>query len=188
MLYASSGHKIIPLVIALAVTVVTQFIFVFIAGKIDVKRPMKRWRLIFPVFVASVLLIILFMAAIGALDEAFGGIISAKGENTKVTNQIMIGVIILNWLFWMVVLFIKYKGVGNLKAIKGLVTNILSGSLLSLMISISAHIYVKRNSGCFVGMSTAMGVSAGIVVAFWAFGPGIIILFLEEKNKLKIKK
>jgi hypothetical protein len=127
------------------------------------------------------------LASISALGELYNDIYFSEGVSSFIYKTWK-GIFILNWLFWVIVLLIKYKGAGHLETIKGLVTNILSGSLLSLIVSIPAHIYEKRTSGCFVGMWTAMSVAFGIAVALWVFGPGIIILFLEEKNKQKLKR
>jgi len=143
---------------------------------------MKTWKLILPVLIASVLLGLLFFAILAAVTEA------TDTNSNKLSNAILLGILGLNWLFWTVVLFIKYKGSEHIAALNGIITNVLSGSLVTLLIAIPAHIYVERRHGCFVGMATSLSVSIGIVVALWAFGPGIFILFLEEKRKLAKKQ
>jgi len=74
------------------------------------------------------------------------------------------------------------------KTLRNFITTMLAGSLLSLMVSIPSHIIVSRRPGCFVGMMTSLGISSGIFVMLWAFGPGIIILFLREKRKTELRK
>jgi hypothetical protein len=37
-------------------------------------------------------------------------------------------------------------------------------------------------------MLTGLGVSGGIAVMLWAFGPGIILLFLRERHRRESKE
>lgn len=71
---------------------------------------------------------------------------------------------------------VAYEWFSNLSAL-------FRGSLLELLVAIPSHVIVSRRPGCFVGMFTGLGVSSGITVMLWAFGPGIILLFLRNKHR-----
>jgi len=80
------------------------------------------------------------------------------------------------------VFFVRYKDVNRYGTAKGLVSTILAGSLLELFVTIPSHMVVSRRPGCFVGLLTSYGITSGIVVMLWAFGPGIVLMFLRRKR------
>ena len=161
--------------IALGLMAVCQVIFMCGAGTINLCEPIERHRLIWPVLIASLMMAVLAGSLWLALSELF-----EWPENDWVI-VLFWGIAILNWFIWFVVLFIYTKDVERFRAIRRLIAVVIGGSLLELLASIPAHIIVSRRPACFVGIRTAIGIIAGICVMFWAFGPGIILLFLRNK-------
>ena len=161
--------------VALGLIVVCQLVFLFGAGTIRLCQPIERHRLIWPVLVASFMMAVLVGSLWLALSELF------EVDNDDWVTGVFWGFAILNWLVWFVILFIYTTNVERFRALRRLLAVVLAGSLLELLASIPAHIIVSRRPGCFVGIRTALGIIAGICVMFWAFGPGIILLFLRDK-------
>jgi hypothetical protein len=92
------------------------------------------------------------------------------------------------WLAWGAVFFIRYSDINLFKTLKTFIVTIITGSLIELLVAIPMHIIASRRPGCFAGAFTAISICAGISVMLWAFGPGIFLLFLYEKNKAKTVK
>jgi hypothetical protein len=67
--------------------------------------------------------------------------------------------------------------------LKRLTLTVLVGSLVDLLVSVPAHLVVIRRPGCLVGLGTAAGIAAGICAMMWAFGPGIVLLFFQERYR-----
>jgi hypothetical protein len=163
--------------IALSLIALCQWIFLFAAGTVNLCRPIERHRLIWPVLIASLMMAVLAGSLWLAMSELF------EVDNDNWVTVAFWRIAILNWIIWFVVLFLYTRNVERFRAIRRLIAVVLGGSLLELLASIPAHIIVSRRPGCFVGMRTAIGIIAGICVMFWAFGPGIFLLFLRNRYR-----
>jgi hypothetical protein len=165
------------MILVFTITIVSQATFIFTSGTIDLCRPLKKRRLIIPVIVASIMMGILGFGLLLSLSELF---YLDKEYWFRYVIWIFIG---LNWIIWGIIFFSRYLNAPRYKILKGLFTFIVVGSLIELLISIPSHIIVSRRPGCFAGFGTMIGIVCGVAVMLWAFGPGIILLFLRERYK-----
>ena len=168
-------------IFVLMMTVASQVLFVFAAGTVNLCRPIRRRRLFVPVVIASLMITVLVVALLLSLNElslVFGG----SGMFVWLF-WLVVGV---NWLGWSVAFFHRYRDAERYVMARGLVSTLLAGSLVELLVAIPSHIIVTRQPGCFVGFSTACGIISGIAVMLWAFGPGIVLLFLYERRKREL--
>ncbi len=166
----------------LAIAVVSQLIFLFGAGTIELCRPIRRRRLIAPVIIASLMMAILVAVLCLSLAE----LIKVESENW--VSYILWIIFGFNWLIWGFFFFIYSQGVERYRTLRKFVTIILAGSLVELLAVVPSHIVVSRRPGCFVGLCTAWGIIGGMYVMLWAFGPGVILLFLREKRRIELKE
>jgi hypothetical protein len=164
------------------VTVIAQTVFILGAGTANLCTPIRKRRLVIPVIIASVMMTVL----IAGITLSLGELIFEKPGGWF--NYFFWIVIVISWLVWSVIFFIWGMKTERYKTLRNFISTMLAGSLLSLMVSIPSHIIVSRRPGCFVGLATALGISSGIFVMLWAFGPGIIILFLREKRKAQLQQ
>lgn len=176
------GDQLFWTILVLVITVLSQTLFILVAGTINLCRPVQRRRLLVPVIIASLMMTIL----VGALTVSIAELLDADGGDWLIyVFWIIVG---LSWIAWSVVFFIRYRDTERYKILRSLVCAIIAGSLVELLAAIPSHIIVSRRAGCFVGIFTVFGISAGIAVMLWAFGPGIIILFLHEKRKRELQQ
>ena len=97
------------------------------------------------------------------------------------------GVMVLLWLGWAAV-FWRYWQQGDRytwmgKVLRGLI----AGSALELFIATAVYAWNPRKEDCYCARGSYTGLVFGGTVLLWAFGPGIVLLFLREKyrrNKL----
>ena len=164
------------------VTVIAQTVFIFGAGTANLCTPIRKRRLVIPVIIASVMMTVLIVGITLSFVELLFGNPGGWFEYFLWT------VIVINWLVWSVIFFIWGTKTERYKTLRNFISTMLAGSLLSLMVSIPSHIIVSRRPGCFVGLATGSGIISGIFVMLWAFGPGIILLFLREKRKAELQQ
>ncbi len=177
---ANDGIRWGSLILA-GIFLAAQAVFVFGAGTLDLCRPIKKRRLILPVIVASLM---------GAIIT--GGATLALGELLRQNKEdwfeyFFWGMLAASWIVWGCVFFIYTRKLDRYNALKRITLWLLAGSLLELVASIPSHLIVSRRPGCFVGMGTMFGIIAGLWVMLWAFGPGIVLLFLRERHSSGLK-
>ena len=161
------------------VMLVTQLLFIFGAGTKDLCKPIRRRRLWLPVVVAGAMLAVLAGSGLLATSE----LLDMDDDWIEYGIFPLMGV---NWIVWGVLLFIYTRHVTRFRALQRMVGVVLGGSLLELLSTIPSHIIVVRRPGCFVGLYTMIGIAGGVYVMLWAFGPGILLLFLRERRQREL--
>jgi len=172
--------KLFWTIFVLVVTVFSQALFIFGAGTVNLCRPIRRGRVILPILIGSLMMAILVGALLVSLTELADVDV---GDWFEYTLWTIMG---LSWLAWSIIFFLKYRDTERYRTMKGLISRMITGSLLELLAAIPSHLIVSRRPGCFVGMMTAAGIAGGIMVILWAFGPGVILLFLHQKRKAEL--
>ena len=166
-------------VVTLGVMIATQLVFLLGAGTIELCRPIRKRRLLLPILIASALMTLLVAGCVLAMLELF------RATRFAESGWLWIG---LTWLGWAVVFFIHCKRLERWQVLKRLIRTVLAGSLLDLLATAPAHLVVIRRPGCLVGLGTGAGIAAGICAMFWAFGPGIVLLFFRERYEAEQKR
>ena len=162
------------------IIVFCQLLFIFGSGTIELCRPIKKKRLLIPVVVASMMLSILFLGLGMSLIEFF------RLKSVDSFNQLLIVLTGVSWFFWGWFFFVNYRTKERYQVLAQLTKAVLGGNLIQLLIVIPVFLVVRQRPGCFAGLLTSMGLSAGICVMIWAFGPGIVLLFLREKRQKEL--
>jgi hypothetical protein len=159
-----------------------QALFLFGSGRLQLQRPIKRSHLIIPAAVGALLMALLSAGMGLALAELY----YLQDDNWAAAAWLTI--VITSWFFWGFVFLYVYSRYANPgQTLTRMTGTILSGSLFVLLVTIPAHIVVSKRPGCFVGLGTAMGIGAGLVVMLWAFGPGLVLLFLNERCRHELR-
>jgi hypothetical protein len=167
--FNSSG---VGLLICLAVMFGAQAMFIFGAGTIQLCRPIRRRRLALPVIAAAFMLTVLAAGLGLALLELF------KFDN-DINAWAFWGLFAFSWLFWGVLLFAYAKQWQRFSVLSRLSRFIFVGSLAELLGTIPSHLIIIRRPGCLVGLTSMLGIIAGIGVMIFSFGPMIVVLFLR---------
>jgi len=179
--FFSGGGVSVPIVSI--VTIIALAVFILGAGSKDLWRPIRRPRLVLPVAVAAFMVSVLIGGMTIALSELF------RTENSfDPAWALFWGFLVLNWVFWGVLLFAYTRKLGRFRAISRLAEIVFAGSLAELLAAVPSHIFVMRRGGCFVGIFTGIGIVAGVCVMIWSFGPGIFLLFLQQADRAKARQ
>lgn len=156
---------------------VCQALFIFGSGTIQLCRPMRKRRLIFPIVVASFMMALLLFALLMATLE----LINFPG--VTITEWTILGIFLLSWAGWGYLFWQRYRQQPRYAAMARLTRWLLAGSLLELLACVPMHVIVSRRPGCFVGLMTMFGIIAGCCVMCFAFGPAILLLFLRPRHR-----
>jgi hypothetical protein len=172
--------------VVLLATFLSQMLFIFGAGTINLCKPAKKRRLIIPVAIAAFMLAVLGLSLLIPLIELFR-LDSADWWTESSSELILYAILGISWLVWGIYFFLKLRNTSSYKATGSLLGLMMRANLLQLLVSIVAHHIVSKRGGCLVGILTSIGIIGGVVVMLWSFGPAILFLFLREKYKLENK-
>lgn len=170
----------------LGIMIVAQLLFIFGAGTNELWQPLGPRRRLLPAIVAGAMFGLLAFGLFAAISELV--LIEPQLEENFPAERILIGIALLNWVLWGFLFFIYTRQMERFRAIRNLLASVFAGSLFELMVTVPSHMIVAKRPGCFVGIYTLMGIVAGIFVMMWAFGPGLLLLFLHHRYRSEKEK
>jgi hypothetical protein len=94
-------------------------------------------------------------------------------------------ILLVLWLLWAGLFYVYYRDGDFLAKTEVIVRALIRGSGLELLIAIPTHAFVYRRGPdeCFCARGSYTGIVLGTAVLLWAFGPGIMLLFLRERRR-----
>lgn len=176
------GDSLIIVLCWLGVMLLLQGLFIVGSGTIQLCRPMRRRRLVFPVAVASFMMALLLFALLLAGSE----LIHLTGNDY--TFWSVVGICVLSWAGWGLLFWHRYRESARHTVMARLALWMFSGSLLELLACVPMHVIVSRRPGCFVGILTMLGIIGGCCVMCFAFGPAIVLLFLRPRHREELAR
>lgn len=170
------------LLVLAGLTLGCQALFIFGGGTIHLCRPIRKRRLWMPALVAALLFGLLAGGLFSTLWELFYLHLDFWLFDSEF-EVLFWGTLIVNWILWFLVFFLATRRWRRMRALSRITAALVAGSLAELLTAIPAHIIVSRRPGCFVGLLTLLGIVAGLYVMLFAFGPGIVLLFLRPRYR-----
>jgi len=62
---------------------------------------------------------------------------------------------------------------------------LLKGSILELLVAVPSHIWVRRQTYCCAGFMTFIGITFGLSVMLFSFGPAVFFLYTDRWRRLQ---
>lgn len=168
------GDATIGMLVVLGALLAGQALLIFGTGTIRLCHPIRKRRLIMPVFVGATMLGVLSAGFLVAMSELFD-------VNKTISEEFMLGLVAISWIGWGVLLWTTLLDKRRHTILSRITTYLFAGSLAELIASVPAHIIVSRRPGCLVGLGTMIGIMAGVCVMLFSFGPAIVLLFLRPR-------
>jgi hypothetical protein len=164
----------------LAVMGLSQFVLLLVPVRVMGRRPVSKTAL-WPVLLVSGLMA--------------GGLIA--GAAYSILEFLTSGEVEPDWLKWLpIFLGIWFWGVwalifldhGKAEGTESFISRqcrlLFKGSVLELLIAVPTHIVARSRDYCCAGLMTFVGLTMGISVMLFSFGPAVLILYSERWRRL----
>ncbi|MBN1429988.1 MAG: hypothetical protein JXB07_16585 [Anaerolineae bacterium] len=140
-------------------------------------RPIARRSLILPIVVAGFMMGGLVIGAMFSLEEFV-----SKGATLHYREALIVGG--LTWILWTVIFYRLSRNEAPGDLISRLCRYLLGGSILELLIAVPTHIVARSRDYCCAGFMTFIGITLGISVMLFSYGPGVFFLFADRWARL----
>jgi len=171
MLDDGDTEAIITGAIVLLIVIVSQAGLLLVPVTIPSRRPVRRGSLLFPLIASGLL--------VGCLVAGAGAALSELAE-AEALFWLFVAVAVVSWIIWVIVFYTMSAATDPTSVACRLHKSLLKGSVLELLVAVSAHIVVRRRTECSAGIMTFAGICTGLAVAFIAFGPAVVILYIDR--------
>ena len=159
-----------------------QACLLIVPVRIKHQRPKKRRGIWFTAIIAALLYTgLLFAAGLSIIAAVFGDDVSEP------VFWILVGILPINWIAWSVAFCLFSRTMETECFIRRLMRWVIAGSILELLIAVPSHIIVRHRDVCCAHGLTAAGLTTGIAVMFFAFGPGLYFLYSDRIRNMTPK-
>jgi hypothetical protein len=90
----------------------------------------------------------------------------------------------LTWCLWSLIFFRMSRKESAPDFVSRQSRTLFKGSVLELLVAVPTHIAVRHRHECCGGIFTFFGLSMGISVMLFAFGPAVFFLFVARWRRL----
>lgn len=157
--------------------------FLLIPVRLAHNRPVTRKNIAVTLTASGLAAGLLIMGSVFAIGEA---ITAAQGSDA-IPWIAWIGLFLM-WAVWTVIFYRESTRCEPGTLIRRKSRWLLRGSILELLIVIPTHILARSRDYCCAGFGTFLGITFGIAVLLFSFGPGVFFLYArryrEKKGKL----
>lgn len=95
---------------------------------------------------------------------------------------VLLMAILIPWGVWFFVFAAFWIGTWD-KRFGRMYRLLLAGTWIELLVTIPVDIAVRRRTNCYCEEGTFFGMTIGLTMAFWTFGPGVVLLFFRMKRQ-----
>jgi hypothetical protein len=138
----------------------------------ETARPMRT-----AVLAAALMAMLLSMAGLATLLEWIGVWDEALDDGSW--RAFPIGAWIA-WLLWAAVFFVYWRKGTRFEQLRKMAHGLIVGSVLELLVATGVFLWNKEDDDCWCARGSYTGLIFGATVMIWAFGPGLLFLFLRE--------
>ena len=90
---------------------------------------------------------------------------------------------LLLWSVWAWIFFAYWRQGDRYTQLGKMIRALVAGSLLEVLVAVPVHVSIARPRQCYCERGTYTTLVLAGTVLLWAFGPGIILLYLREKHR-----
>jgi serine/threonine protein kinase len=165
--------------VILAVLVLSQFILLTVRVGVANQRPIKRRSVLWPIIVTGLMIGGLVMGAVVSIYEFI-----THDVELRTGIYVIYAVGGLTWALWSAIFYRLSQSENPGDVISRQCGYLLKGSILELLIAVPTHIVARSRDYCCAGFLTFFGISMGIAVMLFSFGPGVFFLFVNRWKRL----
>ena len=166
----------------LLIMVGCELVLLAVPVRISSRRPVTKGAF-WPTILASSLALALLVVAAAICIQAV--LLGDKVLTDKWQGWALLAALVGLWGFWSV-LFYRISGKQTPPDfVAALCQRLFRGSVLELLVAVPCHIIVRSRHYCCAHGVTFVGLSLGIAVMLFSFGPAAFVLFVERSRRLR---
>jgi len=156
-----------------------QFALLAVPVRFASRRPVTKGALWPTVLAGGLMAGGLFVgAAFSILEFIYGG----RDAGQLPACAMVAGVLV--WIIWSVIFFRLSRTAAPPDFISRQCRLLLQGSILELLIAVPTHIVARYRNYCCAGFMTFIGLTMGISVMLFSFGPAVFFLYIDRWRRL----
>ena len=159
-------------------------------------RPRGHWRIrltregkplrtaVFTAAFMAMLLTVGFIALLLELPDWWAS--TMGGPDSQSDGEGIIGVwlaMLLIWGVWAGLFFVYWRQGDRYTQLGRMVRGLVAGSLIEVFVAVPVHVWATRQRECYCCRGTYTTLVFAGAVLFWAFGPGIVLLYKREEYR-----
>lgn len=164
----------------LIVMMASQAALLCVPVRVASRRPVSRSSLLPTVLAAGLMMGSLVAGAVLSIYE----FVFRDQGNGNWVFLCAIGMAVLTWGIWTVVFCRMSRSVNPTDMITRQCRLLLKGSILELLIAVPTHVVARYRDYCCAGFMTFIGLTLGIAVMLFAYGPAVYFLFVERWQRV----
>jgi hypothetical protein len=145
------------------------------------RRPMARRPLALTVLAGALMMGGLVFGASCALNEFF-----FRDKSPSWSGWAALGLGVIAWCVWAVIFYRMSRNREPDDFVSRQCRCLLKGSILELLIAVPTHIVARCRDYCCAGFGTFIGLTLGMSVMLFSFGPGVFFLFVARWRKTRV--
>ena len=178
---AVTSYTYLPYWLWVAIMAVSQFVLLSVPVRVASLRPVSRgpiWRTVIACGLMAGGL------AVGAFLSLYEFFIRDKPVNAGWSEWPALIIGLLTWGIWAVVFARMSRTTTPTDFVSRQCRALLKGSVLELLIAVPTHIVARCRDYCCAGLMTFIGLTMGLSVMLFAFGPALLFLFAARWKRL----
>jgi hypothetical protein len=121
--------------------------------------------------------------AAGAILSIYEFVFRDKGDGNWIWGiALALGVLI--WCLWTLVFLRANRSLAPSDLVSRQCRALFRGSILELLIAVPTHIVARYRDYCCAGFMTFIGLTMGISVMLFSFGPAVFVLYVQRWKRL----
>jgi hypothetical protein len=173
-------YRYLPYWLWLGVMVIGQAALLVVPVRVTNRRPVTRRSLLWPIVTAGLMTGGLAVGAMYCLyefamrDKALDGWFWWAG----------LGAGMVVWCVWSVLFYRASRGAAPSDVVSRQCRLLLRGSILELLVAVPTHIVARSRNYCCAGVMTFIGLTLGISVMLFSYGPAVFFLYVGRWRRL----
>lgn len=126
------------------------------------------------------LALLLDLAGHAGFPDCWGWLMVEKEHDLPTWSAWAWVLVLAVWIFWAWIFFVYWRQGDRYTQLGRMIRALIAGSVVEAFVAIPAHIWTSRPRDCYCERNTYTSLVFAGTVLLWAFGPGIVLLFLHE--------
>jgi hypothetical protein len=163
----------------LGVMLLAQAVMLLVPVDLSIGRPTAQRSVLWTILTSGLMVGLLGVGATISMDELF-----RKGNAGSLDTALPWAVLVVLWAVWSFAFYRMGRGAAAMDVITRQCRYLLKGSILELLVAVPTHIVARARDYCCAGLLTFFGITFGVAVMLFSFGPGVFFLFTARWKRL----